>query len=153
MPKKRRKTSSKSGKKIRHSRQREKFIFRQADKLLSEQKRKLDNIRANDYYKTTTQKKEIRQDLRHLTKNPYLRKRVLRYGPKDKVARLYLQSRTKDGKPYKATPRLGFRDAKRVEVCQRRAKRREQLFKMRKAGKGRRIRTKKTRNEYSHLRC
>lgn len=139
-----------------HTRQREKSIFHRDNDLLSVEKnlkKDIDKYRANDYIRDRTPQKEIRHDLRHLTKNHYIRKNPLRYGPKDKVARLYLLNRTKDGKPYKTAPRQGFRDAKRVEVCQRRAKRRETLFRLGKAGKGRRIRTKKRYNEYSHLRC
>lgn len=145
----------------KYTRQRDKSKIMPRDyhiaELLPVSKKILDKPRRRTYSQTKDKnranEKEIRHDLRRITKNPYLRKQALRYGSQDKVAHLLLHNRTKAGKPYKLSPRRGFRDPKRVEICKRRRARREQLFKMGKAGKGRRIRSKKHYNEYSELRC
>lgn len=84
---------------------------------------------------------------------PDILKRTLLYGRKDKVARVTIKNRNLQGKSYKRTPRQGFVDAKRNEVCRRRSNRRELLFKRGKVGKGVRIRTKKRLNQFSKVRC
>lgn len=99
--------------------------------------------------------KKQRSEQKLLQDRRFLRykKEPLRYGKKDQIARTRLRERTILGKHYKITPRQGFIDAKRQEICQRRARRRMRLFQMGKAGKGRAIRTAKKITEYSRIRC
>ena len=49
--------------------------------------------------------------------------------------------------------KIRFESPKRVEVCRRRTKRRRALFANQKAGNGRRITTRKKRNEFSEIKC
>jgi hypothetical protein len=146
--------SKKNNKKIRYTRQRERLKFHKA-KLLSVSKLLLDKPKRRDYAhkQTPTKRRKILHDLRHITKKPHLNKRPYRYGTRDKIITLHLHSKKKDGKPYKTQPRQGFADARRVEVCKRRSIRREVLFKIGKAGKGKRIHSPKNYTELSKLRC
>ena len=49
--------------------------------------------------------------------------------------------------------KVRFEHPKRVAVCRRRSEKRRALFANQKAGKGRRITTRKKRNEYSEVKC
>ena len=100
---------------------------------------------------TATKKSPILHD-RRLYK-PNRLKRLLLYGSQDKISRTTLRSKTKSGKPYRVTPRQGFINPKRQEVCKRRARRRSVLFMLNRVGRGKGIKTKKHFNEYSKIRC
>jgi hypothetical protein len=159
--KKRRKPKKKKNIELKHTIQRDMSQYRINDSLLEVSKKRffdikktLDKKRANDYRRDRDVPREtLRHDLRRVTKKPYLKKRSLRYGPQDKIARVYLLNKTKEGENYKRSPRLGFERPKEQEVCRRRSKRREMLFKLGHAGKGASIRTKKHYNDNSKVRC
>lgn len=69
-------------------------------------------------------------------------------------AEFTLSERSRKGKkiPFKTTI-IGFADEKRVKVCIRRRKRREELFRRNLAGKGKRVSRRRIYNEDSYIKC
>lgn len=71
-----------------------------------------------------------------------------------KTARIALVNTTRNNRKYRSpAERYAFIEPKKVMVCKRRKKRREVLFSLRKAGKGKKGYIKKRRNKYSDVRC
>lgn len=127
--------------------------FRKARRLLPSSPQNLPNYNPVKRLPSPIRKpvKKLLHDRREW--KPERLRRLLRYGNQDEISRVTLRKLTKRGTSYRTTPRQGFINPKRQEVCRRRADRRELLFKHGKVGKGVRVTTPKRLNIYSKIRC